>query len=276
MNRPILSLCIVLYNSSFSESKAISSLLNVRDEIKNITVDIYLNGNCDQDLSEVNELFSVHDNHGANLFLLDNYGHCAKQSKDKNIEWIAFFDQDTEITPAYIKVLKMEINANKQHFAFFPKLIVNEKPISPMRLTFGSSFPLRTMNAGEYKNLDFVGLNSGSVYKIIFLENLQSIEKDFRLDALDNCLSYKLYKSGLPFKVLDVEIQHNLSVMQGEPLNEVRARSILSAEFHYFKLYRNAFEFVIYKVRLLFRLLKSFFKKNYLYKKSILIEYFFK
>lgn len=268
-------ICIVLYENSFSKSRAINSLLGMQSILKNVNVEIYLNGDCEQDSKLVNQLFNIHDNQGANLFLLENYLDCINLAAQRKEEWIIFFDQDTEITHEYFSELLQEIENSTDQVAFYPQLMAREKAISPIMLTHGSSYPLKPVAPGEYTSIDFVGLNSGSIYKVDYLSGI-NFDSEFQLDFLDCFISYRVFKDKAVFKVLKSTLEHDLSVNNNEPLGLFRARSILSAENYYYKTYRTFFENFIYKIRLCVRLIKSFFNKNYLYQKSLLIEHLFK
>ena len=276
MNKPLLSLCIVLYNSSFSQSKAVSSLLSLTKELENIQVCLYLNGQCIRDIEIKNINFSVIDNNGENLFLLKNYQNCIQRAKINKSEWIVFFDQDTEITQEYLLVLKSLHSLDTNCVASFPILKAQTKFVSPKTLFHGTLFPSKLLKPGVHKDIDFLGLNSGSAYRVSFLDSISDIDEIFRLDFIDYVFSYCVFKSGQSFNVMDVELNHDMAVLNNKPLDESRAESILAAEYNYYSSYRSKFALYLYKLKLITKLIRSVINKNYLYSKTILIKYLLK
>ena len=117
-----IKICIVLYNCDFDRSKAVLSLNKSKESLGNTCINIYLNGKCRQDNVESPPQFNIIDNHGENLYLLDNYRACLKQAVVENSEWIVFFDQDTEITQEYLIELNNLSNLDKDCVASFPIL----------------------------------------------------------------------------------------------------------------------------------------------------------
>ena len=266
-------ICIVLYNSKFSQSKALVSLFENQSYLTNVVLKIYLNGECSADLIINNGIFNIIDNHGKNLYLLENYKNCLQKAVSQHSEWVAFFDQDTEVTKEYLDALNNLTKLDKNCVASFPILKAQTKFVSPKTLFNGALFPSKVLKAGNYSNVDFLGLNSGSVYRVSFLKTIIDIAEEFHLDFIDYVFSHKVYKSGKSFNVMDVVLEHDMAVLNNQSLNKERARSILSAEYKYYRSYRGKFSFYLYKTKLLYKYFKSVMSKNYLYNKKILREF---
>lgn len=271
-----ISICIVLYNCSLAKSTAVQALARHNVHLEKFEVNIFLNGESPVDCQVSSDLFNIHDNHGENLFLLKNYQQCMEFSSERGIKWIVFFDQDTLVTLDYLQKIQEAIENRRGQVAFFPLLKAKSISISPLKLFHGFAYPKRVLPIGEHSGIDFVGLNSGSAYNIEFLKNLGPINDNFKLDYLDIYLSLQLNKSKEKFTVIDATLEHDLSILNDEPLGPTRARSILSAEHYYFKNYRGFIGYLLYKLRLLLMLRKAIFKKKYIFEKAIIIEYLFK
>ncbi len=271
-----IKICIVLYNESLKNSKVVQSLVKHKNDLEGICANIYLNGDCEKNCRTSEELFDIIDNNGENLYLLKNYQHCIQRAKEVESEWIIFFDQDTEITQEYLLALKSLHSLDSNCVASFPILKAQTKLVSPKTLFHGTLFPSKLLKPGVHKDIDFLGLNSGSAYRVSFLETISDIDEIFRLDFIDYVFSYSVFKSGQSFNVMDVVLDHDMAVLHNKALAQNRAESILAAEYLYYKTYRSKFAFCLYKVKILTKLLKSVASRNYLYSKSTLMKYLLK
>lgn len=244
--------------------------------LKNVNVEIYLNGDCEQDNQLVNQLFNIHDNQGANLFLLENYLDCINIAAHRKDEWIIFFDQDTEITHTYLCSMQEAFRAQVQCVAWYPRLIARDSLVSPVKFFLGSGIRKNVLEPNIYNGVDFIGLNSGSAFRVDFIQFLQNVEDYFRLDCLDYVISHEVMKSNCDFSVIDSVLEHDVSVLNDGPLDLSREKGIISAEYHYYKIYRNKIDFFVYKLKILYRLVRSFFSKKSLYSRTTLLEYLFR
>lgn len=268
--------CIILYNCNFKDSVALNSLilqLKVADKFK---ARVYLNGKCKQNITLNDDMFDVIDNKGDNLFLLENYNNCIEFAYKNNYKYIGFLDQDTRITNDYLLKIQKIINANSECVAFYPILLHKDRVISPSKLFFGSPLRNKHLAPGKYKKIDYAGLNSGSILKTNFIKKIGKIDKKFKLDFLDIFISYKIFKSGNPFLVMDTCLEHDLSVLSGNPISILRAESILSAAHYHNKTYRNIISYMAFKIELLLMLIMAFRKSNFVYSKKTLIKYILK
>ena len=256
----MIQICLVLYNCSLAESRAVQSLVSLNKKIQQFSVNIYLNGNCKVNCEYSQENFCIIDNNKQNLYLLPNYYKCIDEAYKSRKKWIAFFDQDTEISLDYINTLLKSIKTFESSIAFYPFLKSADSIISPIKLKYGIALFPNALDAGEQNSIDLVALNSGSVYNIDFIKSLGIIDENFKLDYLDIYISYRVFRSKKSFVVMDTVLEHDLSILNDKPIGAIRDESILSAQYHYYKKYRNKFSYLLYKTGLVYLFSVSLFR----------------
>lgn len=113
------------------------------------------------------------------------------------------------------------------------------------------------MEPGTYQ--DLMAINSASLLKISFLNEIDGFNEEFSLDYLDHWLYLEINKRKKSIQVLDVVIKHELSVMDYNSISVERYQSILNSESNFYTNYSDLPN-KVYKNRLILRSFKQFIK----------------
>ncbi|MDQ0231433.1 glycosyltransferase [Metabacillus malikii] len=253
---------IVLYKVKVNDSKTIQSLskslLTHKDLNNKIEFIIYDNSpekqEIDPNLFGDCKLIYVHDERNEGISTAYNYAlTVANNTKSK---WLLLLDHDTNLTNDYLDMIIDYNEADRHVAAIVPTIYSSGKKISPV---FSNTFkPLQDEQPGVGVQSDPVmAINSGSLIKVDFLNKISGFNREFPLDYLDHWLFYEVYKSGYFVNVLNVELEHDLSVMDYNNVSFTRYRSILDSEYTFYKKYKKEL-YPAYKKQLVKRLLKQF------------------
>lgn len=118
-------------------------------------------------------------------------------------------DQDSVVTKEYIDAVfeYMNLYVGKQ-ITFCPQIYCGGRQISPF--SFDATGSPRYGNAGQ-----LYAINSFSIHSVSSLATLDIIDEFYWLDALDFVIFEKLHRAGITIVELPVQVQHNLSLLQG-------------------------------------------------------------
>lgn len=223
-------LAIVVYKAKYSDSLALRSLLN--SDYSNPVL-VYDNGECIYDL-KLPQNFQIIRNE-TNQYLAKNYIDACKRCLRSDDGAIGFFDQDTEVDIDYL--LRAESKISEQTPVVYPILLDQHGDVvSPLRLS-KLGYHKSEIHEGIYKNISFIGINSGSIFDPKVMIKL--IDPNFELDFLDHVICRKILNSRICFHVCKSSMKHCLSVHDGLKLNFTRQLMILSSEKAYFYKYRS-------------------------------------
>jgi len=191
------------------------------------------------------------------------YKAAAQIAEQDRIEWLLLLDQDTDVTPQYLaradKTL-LEVSADLRVGAIVPKLRAGKKLVSPTRVRWGGFLvPVGASYSGTAPS-ETTALNSGAILRGSAIQEIGGFDPDFWLDYLDHRTFHQLYCAGFRIHVMDVVLQHSLSVMNFGSLSKDRYRNILSAEHAFYRKCRSAGEQRLYMLRLVGRAAKMLFR----------------
>ncbi|MFZ3590409.1 glycosyltransferase [Bacillus sp. DJP31] len=194
----------------------------------------------------------VHDS--KNLGIATAYNYALECARKNNSEWLLLLDHDTELTADYIHKIK-RLDVEQSVVAVVPKINCNHVMISPVY-----SHSLRPL-AEERPNVGIqtrpvMAINSGALIRVSFLNGINGFNEEFPLDYLDHWLFNEIYLRGQFVLVVDVSLEHELSVMDYNQVSLKRYQSILNSEFHYYKNYKKDL-YKAFKQQLQKRLLKQ-------------------
>jgi len=174
-------------------------------------------------------------------------------------DWLLLFDQDTTVTPSYLTLadrILREISEEHRIAAIVPKLESGGGIVSPSRVLWaGFLAPIRRSFSGVAP-FQATALNSGTLIRVSAVRHIGGFNTHFWLDYLDHWMFDQLYRAGYSVYVMDIVIQHVLSVRNFATMTEVRYRNILRAESAYHRTCRSPIEQKVYVLRLLVRALK--------------------
>lgn len=260
------TIVMVVYKQKLEQSRTfqtMQSTLFTKGRLKDeVHVIIYDNSPEPQSVPrEYADVFTYkHD--PRNLGIAVAYNYAWQAAKQHNSEWLILLDHDTELTQAYAdEILSLEKIDRNQVAAVVPKIVCNEIMISPV---FSDTLqPLKDVRPETgIQHRSVMAINSGSAINMLFLNKIGGFNEEFPLDFLDHWLFHEMYEQGYKSFVLDVTLEHELSVMNYDTVSLQRYKSILGSEMHFYKNYKKSL-LKRYKRQLLLRTVKQLvFVKN--------------
>lgn len=144
-----------------------------------------------------------------NIGLARAYKYGVAYCRDLGAAFMVTLDQDSTVTTAYIDaVLKYTKLYIGRDVALCPRIFFGDRQISPF--SFSPTGIPKYCITGKLH-----AINSFSVYSVSTLTSSDIIDEFYWLDALDFAIFENLHRRGIPVVAMDVEVQHNLSLLQG-------------------------------------------------------------
>ncbi len=139
-------------------------------------------------------------------------------------EWVALLDQDSHFDAAWLDALNAGLtNMRSNDVALAPRIVSSDVQISPFKLSLGRVIPFD--RDGGFP----VCINSLTTFRGDYLQKLaDDFPVSFFLDAFDVWLFHRMHKAGLSFKLLDVTVNHELSLSSGAVSETMLARELMS------------------------------------------------
>lgn len=281
MNFQDIFIVIVLYKSNLETSitiKTISESLGV-----NSTMNIFVYDNS-PNRQYLNENFKyqnfnvqyVHDSQ--NLGLSKAYNSALELAKKNKKSWLLLLDQDTYFTKKYLDKISVldEKSLNIDTVAIIPKVnnLKNNQVISPGKMFLGGICRPLIIEEGII-NSKITGINSGTLLRIKYLNEINGFNENYTLDMLDHWYFKKIFDDKRNIFLLDTTIKQNLSVIENfeENVSFARYKQMLEAENLYMKA-ENLSSYFVFKLRLILRVFKQLKFKNEEYYKFTLKNVF--
>jgi hypothetical protein len=271
-----IQIIIVLYKTSLEDSLSFQTLQKNISCLR-IKYRLLLYNNSPEIVIPQSENYIV-VNATKNDMLLGAYNYALKQAVDNNCKWLLLLDQDTSLTIEYFEALNYVLPTTNAA-AIIPKLKCGQKHLAPEMYssTLGPWGILKDITkSGIIKDKTIAALNSSALLSIKALQSIGGFPNEFPLDMLDICVFYKLSKDKNEFYLLDVELQHDLSVLDyAGKMTHKRYNSIIDSEYKLAKQI-GVCCFFVWKLRLFFRVGKQIItpvKRKY---SLTTLRYFFK
>jgi len=256
---------LVLYQVRLNESPAFRSLLTngIGTEIVNdFELLVYDNGGqvWNEARSQTGQYLYIKD--PTNGGLVSAYNTALDIANSKGFEWLLLLDQDTEIPKGVICRLKAvigEVAKDAGVAAIVPKVYSGSLLISPMKVNFGWRLKKIELSfTGTVQNR-ITAVNSGSVIRVSFLNELGGFDNRFSLDYLDHWLFSEIHAASRSVYISEQILNHDLSVINFEKnVSNHRYGSILAGEYQFFCQCGTMDEWFSYLLRLIFRCFKQF------------------
>lgn len=237
-----VTIVVVFYKQDIKQSKTFSSLekvlLEQKASLENLDIILYDNSPEKQDFdgSHYNgHIDYIHD--PRNLGIATAYNYAWQRAEENGSEWLLLFDHDTTVTEEYMDQMLKNHDVTEEIVAVVPKIITNGIMVSPV---YSHSLrPLQTERPVEgIQEKPVMAINSGSLLKVSFLNEIGGFNKEFPLDYLDHWLFHEIYTHGKKVLLLRVTLEHDLSVMDYSGVSLNRYKSILDAEMKYYSTYK--------------------------------------
>jgi GT2 family glycosyltransferase len=256
-----LTIVVVLYKLEVEQSKTFRTLnqtLFSVDKGKNdVELILYDNSPEKQVLnsSKINEISISYVHDPRNLGIAAAYNYAWAAAKENGSDWLLLLDHDTEISAQYMEqVINLE-EKEETIAAVVPKINSEGQMISPVY-----SHSLRPLQGERpvagLQDKPVMAINSGALIRVRFLNEIGGFNEDFPLDYLDHWLFHEIYVRGFKVWLLDVSMEHELSVMDYSRVSLNRYKSILESEIQFYKNYQQDL-YKSYRIQLAKRFLKQ-------------------
>lgn len=265
-----LAIVIVLYKTIYSESK---TFITLREAINNVSEDEYSFEILLYDNSPLSQIFEennsniysysyIHDPDNGGL--VSAYNMVLNLANKHNISWIMLLDQDSWLPVNYFEELSKtleRIEYDNEVVAIIPKVVdesTKSNIISPARIWPGRIIRPYTIKTLGCVHENVAVINSGSVIRSSFLNNIGGFNKLFKLDCLDDWLFHTIQLNKKKIYLMDATIKHNLSVSNYNYYMTIeRYESILHAEALFFRLFASKLDRGLYPFILIIRTIKQ-------------------
>jgi GT2 family glycosyltransferase len=256
-----LTLVVVLYKEKPEESKTFqtlkTTLFSKKEAINDVEVILYDNSPQKQAFNSLRyEGISVSYIHDArNLGIATAYNYAWSVAKGNGSQWLLLLDHDTELTDAYIKEVLNIPEVATDVVAIVPKVRSENRLISPVY-----SHSLRPLQEASpvpgLQKKPVMAINSGALLRVEFLNQLNGFNQDFPLDYLDHWLFFEIFAKGKKVWLVDVILEHELSVLEYSRVSLKRYQSILDSEVYFYQKYKKDL-YPSYRTQLAKRFLKQ-------------------
>jgi glycosyltransferase involved in cell wall biosynthesis len=256
-----LTMVVVLYKLKPEESKTFQTLSRIfnssNSSFNDIELIIYDNSPTEHGFRpprhEGIHITYKHDHR--NLGIAAAYNYAWSVAKANNSQWLLLLDHDTELTQEYFNSILNLSNVPEEVVAVVPKINSENTMISPV---FSQSLrPLKEERPSPgIQDRPVMAINSGALISVNFLNELNGFNEDFSLDYLDHWLFFKIYEKRRKVLLMDVSLEHELSVLDYTRVSLHRYQSILDSEV---KFYQNFKKDLLSKYRI--QLAKRFLKQ---------------
>lgn len=257
---------IVIYERKIEETDSFKSLLScISSSDFKLHLIIYDNSKLPQSTDCLSQIYKSEYYHApSNMGVMPAYIYAIDYCKKNNIDWLLRLDQDSNfdisLINAFFDVLRVE---NEESFsAIIPKIICNNSVISPSIIRKGGFYGKYDLNTSGIGNKRITFINSMSFVNTKNETIVDAIRNsEFLLDLSDHVVAYRLKPNSV--YVLDVVVNHSLSVSESEYVGIERYRRIVGNEVRFMNLSEDLSGRLIFKVRLLLRGLKLLSKGMY-------------
>lgn len=230
MGNTDLVIILVIYKKKFKEIPALSFIedLHLKAELK---LHLVIYDNSPEVINDASELPAnisyVHDKNNPGLAVAYNYGLdvCNK----RKCEWLLLLDHDTELTEDYFAKVFELFRRNiltPEVVAIMPIVKANDITIAPVKrelILYHTPLNKTGLLTGNIS-----GINSCTIIRVSFMNELGGFNLKFPLDYLDHWFFNEITKAAKYIYVLDTVIRQNLSIINAK-IDPIRYRSLLRA-----------------------------------------------
>jgi glycosyltransferase involved in cell wall biosynthesis len=256
-----VTMVVVLYKLKPEESKTFQTLKKIIDSknssFKDIELILYDNSPTKHDFTPLDHegihIRYYHD--PRNLGIATAYNYAWTAAKGNNSKWLLLLDHDTELTHEYFNSILNLSDIPEKVVAIVPKINSENIMISPVYSDSLRPLKEERPTAG-IQDRPVMAINSGALISVDFLNEINGFNEDFALDYLDHWIFYKIYEKERKVLLVDVSLEHELSVLDYTRVSLQRYQSILSSEVNF---YRNFKKDLLPKYRI--QLAKRFLKQ---------------
>jgi len=261
---------VVLYQCGPGESETIRSLIaclnQSSDLAQQLAVLIYDNSPVEHPFVPADFPFTSieyhHDAHNGGL--TSAYNHALALADSGRIDWLLLLDQDTLVEIGLFSSLLQEIESTppQRVCALVPRLVYGSTMISPLTVGSFQNRPI-AQNFSGIPASRLTALNSAACLRTEAVKRIGGFPKEYWLDYLDHIVFHRLQAGGDQVFVLDISIQHGLSLMNLETeMSQPRYENFLAAEWAFIKETGWGGGSLVHRIRLLKRSIVHLLTQN--------------
>lgn len=226
---------LVLYKMKIVECPSYNALSEVMAKRKNVHLLIYDNSPERQEdaLFEKDQVSYLHNS--ANPGLAEAYNKGLVLFNQVSAHLLLLLDQDTEVDISYFERITSLTDVNNVG-AFVPIVYSGSRKISPVFSDSYISGELTFPSIGRTEQR-LMAINSGTSLTKAGVVAIGQFNEAFPLDFLDHWIFWKLYQEHQAIEVLDLKMEHDLSVLDYSQVSLNRYESIVSAERLFYQRY---------------------------------------
>jgi glycosyltransferase involved in cell wall biosynthesis len=258
-----VTMVVVLYKLKPEESKTFQTLKKIinsnNHSLKNIELILYDNSPVKYDFTPLHHegIHMTYYHDPRNLGIAAAYNYAWSAANGNNSQWLMLLDHDTELTQEYFNSILSLTEIPEKVVAVVPKIISENTMISPV---YSHSLrPLKEERPSPgIQDQPVMAINSGALISIDFLNEINGFNEVFSLDYLDHWLFFKIYEKERKVLLVDVSLEHELSVLDYTRVSLQRYQSILDSEVNFYQNFKKDL-LPKYRTQLAKRLLKQVF-----------------
>lgn len=196
----------------------------------------------------------------ANPGLAAAYNEGVRCAWNAGLDWLILLDQDTGITRRYLEAVAEGLDryaADLPVAALVPRIrdARTGRWISPARV-IGGNLQIPVPSVSARSRARFTAVNSGTAVRAEFIRGQGGYPASLPLDMLDHWFCYQVFRHGRRMAGLDAVLEHDLSVSRMRDVDPARAAGIFSAERLFYRRYARFGHRLLYRIRILGRLIK--------------------
>lgn len=262
MSGPLIQCVVVLYKCTLSESRTVQSLRECcqedQDIAEQISILFYDNSPDAQefDAAAWPSMRIVYQHPVENGGLVVAYNQALAVAREQHIDWLLLLDQDTVLYPAFFHALfAATTNPPAEICAIVPKLVQEGKLITPQVVRFFQNRYLPAGFSGVYPT-KITAMNSAACLRVRAIVDIGGFPVKYWLDYLDHVVFHWLQAAGGKVLILDVAIEHRLSLKNMEAeMSLSRYANVLAAEWMFVRETRSGGGPLTHRLRLIKRAL---------------------
>lgn len=262
MSVPLIQCVVVLYKCTFGESRTVQSLRECcranKDIAEQLSILFYDNSPDAQawDATAWPSMRVAYQHPAENGGLAAAYNEALAVAREQHIDWLLLLDQDTLLYPAFFHALSAATrNPRAEICAIVPKLVQEGKLITPLAVAFFQNRYLPAGFSGVYP-IKITAMNSAACLRVQAMTGIGGFPAKYWLDYLDHVVFHWLQAAGGKVLILDIAIEHRLSLKNMEAeMSLTRYANVLAAEWMFVRETRSGGGPLTHRLRLVKRAL---------------------
>lgn len=281
-NKSEMLAVIVLYNVRLEDSATYKTLIvSTETSTASRALDIIVYDNSSESQTSKAALAPtisyVHD--AKNGGVAKAYNYALDHARQRGYKWLLLLDQDSELPPDFIQNCWTDLrllHVNPSIAAIVPTVYCGSTLISPCKVGWGGKVHPILVHGVQVPPYEITAINSGALVNVAFLESIGGFNNEFWLDMLDHWLFRTIYCNKMNVAIGSNKAYHDLSIHSYSTLSFSRYKNIITAENHFYITSRSVTHRVIFKIRLIIRVLKLIFIHNRADLSWLTLSYVFK